>query len=266
MTHYTKSKKWTLAMALLVVTLCLSLFIGAFAFAQGGDDNVTPSYKTVVAELTQRRIFPTTIRRKPSKSILTVTGVNADGTTEPIDKTNYSVKINGDLNGKLLAGETNVMSVVVGGTEYSVDMSLTTVIAAEVVSAELTAIDGYELQGDYYINADGFYAFTQGMTDNEVKTRLQILVAYPNHVEKIAADSNAVTSFVIEGGTGTTDITNSERRSVNIGVTVKIGEQTQTLTKEFSFRRLEYGALEVRGYTPLQTLLPIPILTEIRCV
>lgn len=250
MTHYTKSKKWTLAMALLVVTLCLSLFIGAFAFAQGGDDNVTPSYNTVIAELTQKENIPDDHTAETIKSILTVTGVNADGTTEPIDKTNYSVKINGDLNGKLLAGETNVMSVVVGGTEYSVDMSLTTVIAAEIVSAELTAIDGYELQGDYYINADGFYAFTQGMTDNEVKTRLQILVAYPNHVEKIAADSNAVTSFVIEGGTGTTDITNSERRSVNIGVTVKIGEQTQTLTKEFSFRRLEYGALEVRGYTP----------------
>lgn len=118
------------------------------------------------------------------KGALNVVGkIGDESLTVPVEDFTVELPQSG-----LAAGESAEITVKLVGVDSPAEV-LTVDVADAEVGAVISAKKGYDLSGDYYINADGYYAFTCGMTAEQVESRLAIKIVSKNpRVESVYAD------------------------------------------------------------------------------
>ena len=118
------------------------------------------------------------------KGALNVVGkIGDESLTVPVEDFTVELPQSG-----LVAGESAEITVKLVGVDSPAEV-LTVDVADAEVGAVISAKKGYDLSGDYYINADGYYAFTCGMTAEQVESRLAIKIVSKNpRVASVYAD------------------------------------------------------------------------------
>ena len=168
----------------LVSVLCLALVVGVVcaipqsAKGEGSFESIE-SVTLKTGAVVYSNDDATTV-----KGALNVVGkIGDESLTVPVEDFTVELPQSG-----LAAGESAEITVKLVGVDSPAEV-LTVDVADAEVGAVISAKKGYDLSGDYYINADGYYAFTCGMTAEQVESRLAIKIVSKNpRVESVYAD------------------------------------------------------------------------------
>ncbi|MCM1043669.1 MAG: hypothetical protein NC350_05675, partial [Corallococcus sp.] len=182
------------------------------------------------------------------KDVLTVKGTTSDGAAETIyNKELYSVKLNGE-DGYLAFNRSNTVQVFYEGLASNV--LNVSVQSSPLQSVTLEVSDDYALEGEYYKNSQGYYAFVQGMTQETVFSHLKIVAHYPSS-DKVVSLGTQITGERVT--TSTTDFGSSDGAADSLPVTVEVAVEkngtTKTAQLTLNFRKLEIAGLTLKSWT-----------------
>lgn len=181
--HTGKLNRFDIALVFSVIATCVMLALGTLPFvcqSAKAETNITAELKSGVAEVYDD------ISAEQIKNLLIV----KDGETI-LKPEEYNVSVNG---GKIAANATTVFVSKKESTNLKpVDFSGVTVKAATVLNRSIAAIEEYKPSGNYFVNENGYCAFVQGMTAEQVEARLAIKLEYPNHDEYKTFANDGVT-------------------------------------------------------------------------
>ncbi len=251
-THFINVNKRLIVIVLLTITFCVSLFFGLFGgfsrIADGADEEIT--FTSIQVALTVDVVYDD-YDTKTIKKDLKVTGITADDRKIPITS-GYTVEF---ANGKLVADAPDNVITVRYGT-LSADLPVETVVVAEA-TPQISAIEEYEQSGAYFINSDGFYAFVQGMTAEQVQSRLAVALVYPNHTEYVPFDGNKVKWASSAPDFGSESNTSDLTVPVSLSLTGIDGVEDTVLSGDAVFAVAKRAALKLRdGWTQPDGLIP----------
>lgn len=235
-THTTKVNKQKLSLALLAVTLCLALFVGAISvwsqFAAA--EEIT----FLKAELTATTVYDD-YTVDTIKNAIKVVGYASEDATEGqrLEPSQYTVKFLGAGDAevdKLTAGDGNSVRITYGSA--SCTLSLGTVTAATYTPK--IVVSGYSKVGNYYVDGEGYDAFVQGMAKEKVEARLAVaLVSVNPHAEpQVLPFADSRVSWTDGDSISDTfgDSSSTVNLSVNISLTVDGYDQPATETINFN--------------------------------
>lgn len=246
--HTIKNNRRLIAAALLAFISCIALFFGLFGLPIAADGE--EPFASITAELNVETVYDD-YDLETIKKDLKVYGVSADGSKSVITS-GYTVEF---ANGKLTAGaEDNAVMVKYQGLSFTLPVETVEAATAEL---RIGAISGYERSNAYFVNSEGFYAFVQGMTAEQVESRLAVELVYPNHTELLPYDGTKVkwTSSAPSFGNDT----NASDISVNISLSVSgiDGVEDSSVSESIVFAASKRFALKVRdGWVQPSELLP----------
>lgn len=244
------TKRWlagALIAAISFVCLLCGLFVGGSLTASGADNGFT----AIKAELTVETVYDD-YTVETIKGALKVTGITAEEQEVAIPS-GYTVAFK---NGKLTAGNDNVITVTYSG--LSTEITSVTVEKAEA-TAQICAIEEYKPSGGYYINDDGYYAFVQGMTAEQVQSRLAVALVYPNHTEYVPFDGSKVNWTASAPSFGDQSNAGDLTVSVSLSLTGVNGIDDTTVEGDIVFAASRRAGLKLRdGWTqPEEGLTPV---------
>ncbi len=246
--HTIKNNRRLIAAALLAFISCIALFFGLFGLPIAADGE--EPFASITAELNVETVYDD-YDSETIKKDLKVYGVSADG-SKSIIASGYTVEF---ANGRLTAGaEDNAVTVKYQGLSFTLPVETVEAATAEL---RIGAISGYERSNAYFVNSEGFYAFVQGMTAEQVESRLAVELVYPNHTELLPYDGTKVkwTSSAPSFGNDT----NASDISVNISLSVSgiDGVEDSSVSESIVFAASKRFALKVRdGWVQPSELLP----------
>ena len=246
--HTLKNNKRLIAVAVLSLISCIALLFGLFGLPISADGE--EPFVSVTAELNVETVYDD-YTEETIKKDLKVYGVSEDGRKSVITS-DYDVQF---ANGKLTAGaEDNAVTVTYQGLSFTLPVETVEAATAEL---RIGAISGYERSNAYFVNSEGFYAFVQGMTAEQVESRLALELVYPNHTETVPYDGTKVKWSSSAPSFGSD--TNASDISVNIslGVSGIDGVEDTTVSESVVFAASKRFALKVRaGWTQPAELVP----------
>ena len=223
--------KLTLLVAMLAIALIVGAVCGAVQLAQGASE----PYHHIGAELTVETVY-SDYDTKTIKKALSVVGYTSETDTvgAPLSADDYDVT----FSGALTAGETATVTVTYGGCD---PVELQTPEVVEAVITPTIIVPNYTLSGNYYVNGEGYDAFVQGMTAEQVEQRLAVaLVSNNPHAETTVLPFDGTT---VTWTTSAPDFGSAEgtvNLPVNISLSVDGYDTPATATINFNTLR-EYA-------------------------
>lgn len=251
-TRYLKVSTRLCALAFLTIIFCVSLFLGLFGDFSRTANGVETEFTSIEAQLTVDTVYDD-YDTETIKKALSVTGISSDGSKTPISPENYTVEF---ANGKLNA-DANDNAITVNYGENLVRTISVDVIKAEA-TPQISAVAEYTQSGAYYINGDGYYAFVQGMTAEQVQSRLAVALVYPNHTEYVPFDGNKVAWKTSAPSFGTDDNASDITVTISLSLTGIDGvEEVTEVSGDVVFAVSKRAALKLRdGWKQPDNLIP----------
>lgn len=225
----TKLNRWRLAMTLLVVTLCLTMFVGAVKtwvrFASAEDD---PELQATLIVSTVYDDYTVDTIKKALEVEETTTGTvyGADDYTVTFAKT-------------LTAGEANSLTITCGTLSCTLEIPMVT---AATYTPQI-AVPGYDKVGNYYVDGEGYDAFVQGMDEATVEERLAVAIvsSNPHAVPQIVSfDGESVTW---SSGSAPDFGNSSSTVNLSVDISLTVSGYDEPVTEAINFNTLHEFAL-----------------------